>query len=226
LRKSFNFAPRASGSIDRDRNIGFDRRQSQELKDIPHTPLPTLVPTATDKLLNADFQLGSEGSSKATTPALRVDIGRVGSPLTIPVSNPDDPASYPLPPSPELATSALKPEEKAPGDPLGASPDIEPRESSDVQGIDVQESTPVVEKRTFTAGSSADEGENIVGGSSSKSRSSGEIQPLRTSNGFESEVAVDVVDAVDLEDLDDAKRRYAGMSSLVKQKYQSTYLLC
>jgi hypothetical protein len=99
LRKSFHFAPRPSGPGPSGPG-DHTRPQSQELKDLPQVSKvdPPSRSGSPARFVNGNFQLGSEGSSKVGTPVPRPE--RVGSPL--PPPNPDDPASFPLPASPEL----------------------------------------------------------------------------------------------------------------------------
>jgi len=126
LRKSFNFPARSSAEHSRTPST------NQELRDIANPKIDR--PSSPARFLGIatgnQFQLGSESSSKAPTPTIRP--GRVASP--IPTLDPDDPASFPLPPSPELRPT-LEVLGNGYADPLGASPLLPPAREIEVPEV-------------------------------------------------------------------------------------------
>jgi len=183
LRKSFTFHRDGPGHIrtasssspiaGNSSNIG-----QQELKDItsplqnaaasssrPSSPAPISARLGT-LVGGSNFALGSDTPSVNGT-ANGTPRPRSPNPLggrsprlkSLPPPNPDDPASYPLPPSPVVGPSQLLSPAPATAfaDPLGASPSISPLVPPDPPTLGLQSPTPDVEKTQAEAeGTSSD----------------------------------------------------------------------
>lgn len=136
----------------------------QELKDItsPTQPATSSRPSSpapsSARFLstlagggNSNFALGNDTPSATGTPSRPRSpnpLGRssLANRAQLPSPNPDDPASYPLPPSPEPASAALPLLSPVPpsafNDPLGASPSIEPQVPPDPPALGLHAPTP------------------------------------------------------------------------------------
>lgn len=160
LRKSFHFAARdgttaqaQAGRTSSDGAVTVGGTQSragpQELKDItsptqpaggPSSSRPSSPAPVSGKFL---FALGNDTPSVTGTPRPRSPNPPVPSSLGPKhTPNPDDPASYPLPPSPTSASSALPLLSPAPpgfADPLGASPSLAPQRPPDPPSLRLSE---------------------------------------------------------------------------------------
>jgi hypothetical protein len=175
LRKSFNFgrdgaghvrtASSPSGGVSMNgTNAG---QGQQELKDITAPVQNTAGPSSRSsspapvsaRLRGAlgggsNFALGSDPSSVNGTPRPRSPIGTRSPRLkhALPPPNPEDPATYPLPPSPSLAPTQAQLLSPAPVtatgfiDPLGASPSLSPIIPPEPPLLGLQSPTPDIEK--------------------------------------------------------------------------------
>lgn len=134
----------------------------QELKDItsptqpsassrPASPAPTsarFLSTLTGS--GSNFALGNDTPSVGGTPSRPRSPNPLGSNLAgraqLPAPNPNDPASYPLPPSPGPVSSSLPLLSPAPpsafADPLGASPSLQPQVPPDPPVLGLHAPTP------------------------------------------------------------------------------------
>jgi hypothetical protein len=189
LRKSFNFHRDGPGHIrtasssspiaGNSSNVG-----QQELKDItsplqnaaasssrPSSPAPISARLGT-LVGGSNFALGSDTPSVNGT-ANGTPRPRSPNPLggrsprlkSLPRPNPDDPASYPLPPSPVVGPSQLLSPAPASAfaDPLGASPSISPLVPPDPPTLGLQSPTPDVEKTQAEAESSKQDVDGATG---------------------------------------------------------------
>ena len=172
LRKSFNFhrdGPGHSRTASSSSPIAGNSSNTgqQELKDItspgqnaaasssrPSSPAPISARLGT-LVGGSNFALGSDTPSingtASATPRPRSPNplgGRSPRLKPLPPPNPDDPASYPLPPSPVIVPSQLLSPvpTSAFADPLGASPSISPQIPPDPPTLGLQSPTPDVEK--------------------------------------------------------------------------------
>ncbi|KAK4687060.1 hypothetical protein P7C73_g3070, partial [Tremellales sp. Uapishka_1] len=130
LRKSFQLN---RGSVETKLytlGSGDPNHGQQELKDLPPSPVssPARLFTA------SHFGLGSLTPSVAGTPRLRTP------PPAFPPPNPEDPSTFPLPPSPVILPVSLGPSAYA--DPLGASPLIIANDPADPPRLDIELATP------------------------------------------------------------------------------------
>ena len=153
LRKSFNFSrqsldsARPGPSSPRSPSASAHGPSSpiQELKDIPTSPkLASSRPSSPARYLSTtnQFSLGSDPSTAIGTPRPKSPLLRAKSPLHNPPPDPDDPATYPLPPSPTASSSPLPVPESQFADPLGASPLLPPVEEVAVPALEVEVPTP------------------------------------------------------------------------------------
>jgi hypothetical protein len=172
LRKSFNFHRDGTGHVRTASSSSPVAGNSsnpgqQELKDIT-SPLQNAAASSSRSASPApisarlgtlvggtSFALGSDTPSingtASGTPRPRSPNplgGRSPRLKPLPPPNPDDPASYPLPPSPIMGpTQLLSPAPaSAFADPLGASPSILPQIPPDPPALGLQSPTPVMEK--------------------------------------------------------------------------------
>ena len=148
LRKSLHLARTSfdggSGASSRPgSSSGPSLPRTQELKDIPHLEEPR--PDTPSRLIATQFGIGSDPSSMSGTPrprspavnAASIPLPRSPAPPMddLPPPDPSNPASYPLPPSPSLSPLLTVPPTATFADPLGASPNLHPRQDSDPPDI-------------------------------------------------------------------------------------------
>lgn len=229
LRKSFNFhrdgpghvrtASSSSPIAGNSSNTG-----QQELKDIAspsqnaaasssRSSSPAPIATRLGTLVGgSNFALGSTTPSANGT-ATGTPRPRSPNPLggrsprlkPLPPPNPDDPASYPLPPSPVIGPSQLL--SPAPvsvfADPLGASPSISPLVPPDPPTLGLQSPTPDVEKTIEEAEATIPKVDTTA-----ESKVNKEFGSLSMSTQMDSEVVKKVEEAAD---------RYEGMSRVYIQ---------
>ncbi|KAK8858687.1 hypothetical protein IAR55_002916 [Kwoniella newhampshirensis] len=244
LRKSFHFG-RSSVDLTKPSSTSPTIPQ-QELRDI--TSAPALTTTAgpsssrssssNPKLLgiSTSFAVGSDPSSLSATPQPRSPLQLPSSRLgrrpstTFPPPNPNDPATYPLPPSPTLSptTDSLTTSHMF-SDPLGASPSLQPGNHAEPPQLELQGATPEVGKKeeekvelgmkgVQTAGPASDIVIDLdeAGGSDAKEQYSQEAE-----NGQAPEV--------DSQKLLDMERRYEDLSqrftSLLTQTHNANKVL-
>lgn len=225
LRKSFNFHRDGPGHVRTASSsspiAGNSTNGQQELKDIaspsqnaaasssrPSSPAPLSARLGT-LVGGSSFALGSNTPSvngtASGTPRPRSPNplgGRSPKLKPLPPPNPDDPASYPLPPSPVIEPSQLLSPvpPSAFADPLGASPSISPLVPPDPPTLGLQSPTPDVEKTLAEAEAS---GEKVDDSSEQK----GIAEP--DSGTGPDEMSSEVVKKVE-----EAAQRYEGMSRL------------
>jgi len=226
LRKSFNFhrdgpghvrtASSSSPIAGNSSNVG-----QQELKDItsplqnaaasssrPSSPAPISARLGT-LVGGSNFALGSDTPSVNGT-ANGTPRPRSPNPLggrsprlkSLPPPNPDDPASYPLPPSPVVGPSQLLSPAPASAfaDPLGASPSISPLVPPDPPTLGLQSPTPDVEKTQAEAEDSAHVD------STAEQKETIRVQPAAAPAEMDNEVVKKV---------EEAAQRYEGESRFI-----------
>ncbi|WWC88507.1 uncharacterized protein L201_003418 [Kwoniella dendrophila CBS 6074] len=240
LRKSFHFgrSPQdlTKPSTSAITNTDNSSTNQQELKNITLPSSPTAGPSSISRpsspnprlLATPNFTLGSDPSSRSTTPVPKSPSGRRGSKLaldtTIPLPPPDplDPATYPLPPSPTLSTADnLTTPSTGFADPLGASPLLNASADQDVPKLGLEEATPDKEKKVDAVGLGVDgvETEKV------------EIQ-ITDSSAIESgdvEKPVIELSGEEIKKLADSERRYEDLSqrftTLLTQSHKANKVL-
>ncbi|WWD18580.1 hypothetical protein CI109_103033 [Kwoniella shandongensis] len=157
LRKSFHFG-RSSVDLTKPSTTTSPTTPQQELKDITAGPSSSRPSSPNPKLLHTNsFALGSDPSSMSATPQPRSPsqipssrlIPRPLSPLHLPPPDPNDPATYPLPPSPTVAAADKDtlPPPKTFLDPLGASPSLQPSVNEEPPQSALQQATPGTDEK-------------------------------------------------------------------------------
>ena len=153
LRKSFNFRGSQDGARPSAAQLaaagaggGGGTGGAKELKDISSSPgtdkanVPTRTASPAGFLAATSFGIGSDPSTAVQTPRQprsptpAKGLSRLRSPtrsnIDLPKPDPSDPATYPLPPSPDIGTATLSAPLPQYADPLGASPLVTPSDAA------------------------------------------------------------------------------------------------
>ena len=216
LRKSFNFGRQSAdgtrpGPISPRGSTSSIPNPAQELKDIYSSPNGPSRPNSPAKFLNpslTNFQLGSDPTSSVGTPRFKSPVSGLKSALAVTLPpDPDDPASFPLPPSPTIPNSPLTTSLSVPltgfSDPLGASPLLPPADVDErVPVLGIEEPTPVEEK---AEGAAELQGDNVNAMELKAGEESG--SPISPESA---EVNESSTELNGLSDLEKAEKRYEG----------------
>ncbi|KAK1925787.1 hypothetical protein DB88DRAFT_485114 [Papiliotrema laurentii] len=251
LRKSFHFSRQsldgvrpgaASGPSSPKASLSSSTSniKEQELKDIPTSPKAQSRPASPSRFLDTSFQLGSGPSSSGASPRAKSPQPssshlRTALKVTLP-PDPDDPATFPLPPSPVVPTSPPPPSLSASttmfGDPLGASPLLPPVEDVAVPTLGVEEPTPVEEKELEDvtgegAGANGDaQAPRVSSDSSGKPEDGQSVLVEKNVDGSSKDKTTDEPSSAELEK---AEKRYQDLSNrfttLLTQKHNADKVL-
>lgn len=239
LRKSFHFgrdgtghartASSPNGGVSTNGNTGTSGKQ-QELKDItsptqnnagpsrPSSPAPVSARLLGTLGGGSNFALGSDTPSLNGTPRPRSPITR--SPRLkqqlLPAPDPEDPSTYPLPPSPSIAPTRDQLLSPAPvsasgfADPLGASPSLSPLAPPEPPILGLQSPTPDIEKTLEEAESAKPLPASMTNGEDGEAEKASLSNPTAMDN--------EVVKKVE-----EAAQRYEGKlaSRIVSADYQT-----